>query len=987
MSISSKKLKTIFHGFLPVYILLVLIKFAHIGIINSPALTLFILIAGVVGLFLSLFIGRLPVLLVFVIGISSFLLTHYYLSILGLTPLTIVLIIISIVAVFYLAGSLHFNYNQSNSSKENSHQLFLSGALISFIIIFMLPAAINLIIGYVIYISLFLEKLIPAIQTILPRKSVNKLSLTAVINRTNVLPFYISGIHFGLSQIAIFFTIQCFVTATFLGYFAVACAWLTGVVISLKFGKSGDYIKSLIVSIAGYILLAILTAYLPPYHIFLPIYFIIIILIALPAGSFFRNFAQNFSATSLFFHENNGFVLGFILSLLGFVKWGVYFLYSAPLVTFLMVILSQTRLNWTSILVIITFLSCSFFLRAQALFWLTGLILVLAFASALISPKIVLVSTQKGFLHSKRTIRLMLFIAGFNLILLQYFITREFSIIIAATEITVLIVGAAYFTGFSIGYGIARFINARLLKILAVLMFLLHVFVLLFSRFTAGYMIAAGYGMETLFALLFITALGTSSFYSIFLPKLIDEWSSESMASAYSWDLLGAFASTLAMFIFTLFIPSATHLVYFTFFLILIYLIFQKSRWRNPLLLAGIWIIGLIFLYGPDLYRLSTQDYYLTRDYENPDIKFSANSLYHTVDIIDTYQDTDQTIPLSRWSFLNGVVYFGYQYDESGAFVKETGLSEFTYFLAELPAKYLYQQKSSKLRVLILGCGSMYSIGRISPFSEKITMVEIDQTVVISAQQCWYELNRYDQWDNYELIIDDAKHYLSTTDENFDLIIMDISAPYQLGTMLLHNLDFYQAIQRHLKPNGIFAESTQGRPLPWYPNSQGMKILKGVTDIFPYYRVVDCTGWPRGKHGYIYASNDSQFSTPTLLNIMREDNTNKRVDIYSENDPYLDLQLPEPYSLTSMETLLSGNLWRLEDQLQLEDMERRDQKVNREKNNIFLRSLHFRLPNAILSKLKNPFFIIFNILVIIAAIGLRWQATYPRRRSIISKRD
>ncbi len=854
--------------------------------------------------------------------------------------------------------------------------LYLIGILIG--ICFSIPntaVVINAILLAVIFITLWLLEIPVISMTSFRRLPAAIIKFSQPQNNQNVLPFFITGFHFGILQIALFFIIQCYVTATFLGYFAVVIAWLMGVIINLKFGRTNDWTRTLVISLFSYIILALITAWLPPYRILLPVIIGLIICTALPAGSFFRNLAQRYSASTLFFHENNGFVLGFILSILGFVKWGLFFLYTAPLITFGITLLAFRKKSVLVLILLIVITVFSGLLGAWAVFWSLIITMIVALWTVYIQSRKAdneLFKISPSGIRLSKTHRLVLFIAGFNLILLQYFITREFSIILAAAEITVLIVGAAYFTGFSVGYGISRFITLRGLKTMVVSMFFLHIVVLLFSRFTAGYLISAGYGIITIVVLLFLTAFGTSTLYSIFLPKLIEDRGAKSLVSYYTWDLGGAILGSIMMIVMTYFAANLLWPFYFLLLLILILVVFRTSRWRNSALIVGLFFIALIYNYGPRVQQLATEDYYFTRGYDNPVLYFSENSLYHTVDVIDTYRDSDRTKKFGRWSFLNGIVYFGYRYNKDGNFSRETGLSEFTYFLAELPAKYLYQHRQEKLRILILGCGSMYSLGRVSPYAAKTTMVEIDNSVLNSAKECWYELNQYDRWSNYELIVDDAKHYLMTSSEKFDLIIMDISAPYNLGTMLLHNQAFYQEISRHLIPGGIFAESTQGRPLPRYPNSQGMKILKGVVDIFPYYRVIDCTGRPRGKHGFIYASNDSEFETALLYDILIKDDQFENVDIYSENDSHFDLSKTKAYTMTNMETLLSGNLWRIEDQLQLDIRDTPDYKDVLAQIRADLKTLSFRLPATLMQKILEPFSLLMVGIVVLLAIAARY---------------
>ena len=87
---------------------------------------------------------------------------------------------------------------------------------------------------------------------------------------------------------------------------------------------------------------------------------------------------------------------------------------------------------------------------------------------------------------------------------------------------------------------------------------------------------------------------------------------------------------------------------------------------------------------------MATEDYYLTRGYDSPRLVHQGNSSYHSVEVIDTYWDLEQTQLDQRVSFINGVRFFRYIYSD-GEFAEESNLSEFSFFLAELPAPYLSQ--------------------------------------------------------------------------------------------------------------------------------------------------------------------------------------------------------------------------------------------------------------------------------------------------------
>ncbi|MFQ5561008.1 MAG: spermidine synthase, partial [Nitrospinota bacterium] len=552
--------------------------------------------------------------------------------------------------------------------------------------------------------------------------------------------------------------------------------------------------------------------------------------------------------------------------------------------------------------------------------------------------------------------KLALFIAGINLTLLQYFITREFSSLLSANELTILIVASAYFVGFSIGYGLSRFFSLRFLQITAPVLFLLHFCIFLTLKFIAGFFIRAGFNLEVLVLLLFVASFLTSSFYSMLLPRFISSAGRNSLISYYSWELMGAITGAATMFFVIVRFPTILWPIYFALFLILIFLLTPKSRFFPAYLAIGIFLIAFQFRYQERISHLVTEDYYQTRGYRNPRLLFSGNSFYHSIDVLDTYREKTRTRKERRTSFINGIRYFSYKFDESGNFDKETSLSEFTYFLAELPARYLHQELGRKLRILILGGGSLYSIARVNEFAERTTLVEIDPLVIESSTKYWKNINRLEEMEAAEIIIDDAKHYLKTSSEKFDLIVMDISAPYYLGTMLLHNRSFFELVKKRLKPGGIFSESTQSRPKPYRFNSSAMKILKGIVDVFPHYRVLDAYKKPRGRRGFVYASSSFPFSTEKLNTILKKDGLFRGTALYSPENHHYNFDKVTPFSLTNMETLLTGNMGRFKRRLSLE--QRLHSKSFFKKRKRRLRRMEFHSLDYVTQIFKENFFLL-----------------------------
>lgn len=736
----------------------------------------------------------------------------------------------------------------------------------------------------------------------------------------NALPLFMAGLHFGILQSCLFFASQVHITATWVGFFLVVLFWMLGVIIGLRGWPAWSLIRTLTASLAAYILLTWLASSFDALRLYLPLYGLLVVVAGIPAGTFFRQLAGRVASGSLFLHENNGFVFGLLLGMLGFVKWGTSFMHAAPLLSFAGVLLAMMSEGLPALL----FLTGSGLLCARLGNSAASWTMAAACATAAVAWRIQPPGPTGQELpdespvpdHHRRN-RWILAIAGCNLMMLQFFIVREFSSVIAASEISILLVSTAYFAGYSVGYAFSNRMPQRLLRGVLCGAFFFHTALLLFVKFSAGTMIAAGWGMAALVTLLVLATLCTGSVYSTLLPRLGSGGKELSLVSAYATDLLGAAVGTVLMLLAATYLPAALLPAYLGLMLLMALLQLKTSRWRGSMALIGLATILGVVGFQQQLARLATEDYYRFRGYDNPRLLFAGNSIYHSVEIIDTHETTGAGSAGARISFLNGVPYFRTEFDADRGPGAEASLSEFTWFLAELPARMVSRQKERKLRILILGGGSLSTLRRVAPWSKKTTLVEIDPLVVQTSRIYWSDQNRTDQLTNYEIIIDDAKHYLRTSTEQFDLIINDISAPYYLGTALCHSREFYELVQSRLATDGLFAESTQGRPRSTRPNSQGMRILRGVADVFPHYRVVDCREKPRGRRGFVYATDKFPLSTDLLTSIMKTEHKHDGTATYWEGSSHFRLHRTEPFSLTNMETILSGNIWRIESRLRL----------------------------------------------------------------------
>jgi spermidine synthase len=109
--------------------------------------------------------------------------------------------------------------------------------------------------------------------------------------------------------------------------------------------------------------------------------------------------------------------------------------------------------------------------------------------------------------------------------------------------------------------------------------------------------------------------------------------------------------------------------------------------------------------------------------------------------------------------------------------------------------------------VLGIGFGAGVSAGTFTqyPGIQKITICEIEP-VIPPASTRYFASADYDVMHNprTRIVYDDARHYLLTTPEKFDIIASDPLDVFVKGTAALYSVEYFEAVKRHLNPGGMF---------------------------------------------------------------------------------------------------------------------------------------------------------------------------------------
>ena len=107
---------------------------------------------------------------------------------------------------------------------------------------------------------------------------------------------------------------------------------------------------------------------------------------------------------------------------------------------------------------------------------------------------------------------------------------------------------------------------------------------------------------------------------------------------------------------------------------------------------------------------------------------------------------------------------------------------------------------------LVIGCGAGVTAGAVSidPRLEKLTIAEIEPLVpkVVST---YFGKENFDVVKNPKtrIHIDDARHFLMTTDEKFDSITSDPLDPWVKGAAMLYSREFFEIVKQRLNPGGV----------------------------------------------------------------------------------------------------------------------------------------------------------------------------------------
>jgi len=149
--------------------------------------------------------------------------------------------------------------------------------------------------------------------------------------------------------------------------------------------------------------------------------------------------------------------------------------------------------------------------------------------------------------------------------------------------------------------------------------------------------------------------------------------------------------------------------------------------------------------------------------------------------------------------------------------------------LGHLPALLHPNPKS----VLIVGFGAGVTAGSFVPHAEieRIVICEMEPLIPPTATRFFGKQNYYVVNDKRtRMIFDDARHFVLTTPEKFDIITSDPIHPWVKGSATLYSKEYFELVKQHLNPGGVI---TQWVPLYESDVPTVKSEIKTFFDVFP----------------------------------------------------------------------------------------------------------------------------------------------------------
>ncbi len=183
--------------------------------------------------------------------------------------------------------------------------------------------------------------------------------------------------------------------------------------------------------------------------------------------------------------------------------------------------------------------------------------------------------------------------------------------------------------------------------------------------------------------------------------------------------------------------------------------------------------------------------------------------------------------------------------------------------MGHLPALINGSAKS----VLVVGFGAGVTAGSFVPYPDvqSIVICELEPIIPPASDEFFAKQNYHVLHDpRTRVVYDDARHYVSTAPDKFDVITTDPIHPWVKGTSTLYSKEYYELVKSHLNPGGVAAQ--------WLPIYESDKETV-ATEMATFFAVFPgATVWSNylNGDGYDLVLIGRADSSPVDVNRMQE---------------------------------------------------------------------------------------------------------------------
>jgi len=134
-------------------------------------------------------------------------------------------------------------------------------------------------------------------------------------------------------------------------------------------------------------------------------------------------------------------------------------------------------------------------------------------------------------------------------------------------------------------------------------------------------------------------------------------------------------------------------------------------------------------------------------------------------------------------------------------------------------------------RALMVTFGAGVTAGTAACFADSIDCVDLAQQAGDIARLFHQTNGRISESSMCSLFVDDARHFLRTTGNRYDIIVSDATHPRSYDSWVLFTQDFYRLVHSRLSSGGVFC---QWIPFHGMNVQQYLSIIRTFSSVFPH---------------------------------------------------------------------------------------------------------------------------------------------------------